>query len=797
MTRPRQQLLWATVLALLATATPAYPQEMSNQIADPPAKPADYDNSLGPHLLKSLAKDQKAIWTSPAHLRLIDADWLLPLGLATGALLATDTQASKNLSNSADQVKYSKDVSNYGIASLVAAGGGLYIWGRVTHDDHRRETGFLAGEAALNSLAMTYATKYAFGRERPLQDNFRGRFWQGGDSFPSEHASAAWSIASVIAHEYPGPFTSFFAYGLATAVTASRVSGKQHFPTDALVGSAIGWFVGEEVYRHHHNPELGGGEWRTYAESHNEEEPGRSPASAGSRYVELDSWVYPAIERLAALGYIHAGFLGMRPWTRIECARLIQEASDAIGGEGPAPIEIERLYATLQKEFRPETDSLGGKYSAQVESLYAGVTGISGKPLNDSYHFGQTIINNFGRPYQEGFNSDDGFSAYAVAGRFVIYTREEFQHAPSAPAYSLAMRQAIATVDENPLQPGTPIPTVNQLRLLDTYVAANLSGWDLSFGKQSLWWGPGEGGALLFSDNAEPIYMFRASRTIPFKLPWVFRFLGPIKIDAFFGKLSGNEFPPRPLIHGEKITLKPTPNLELGFSRTSEFGGLGRPMTLYSLWRSYTLFTSAAGEPPNKNAGKRTGGFDVSYRVPFLRNWLTVYGDALSDDDPSPLANPPRAAFSPGLYMPQLPGLRKVDLRIEAVLTDPPHGENGGHFVYFDGFYHDLYTNKGNIIGSWIGREGMGFQGWNTYWFTTKNNIQLGYRHATVSKDFLPSGGSVNDGSVKVNWWLTGDLSVSGSLQYERWFAPIVASGPQTDWSSAVNLTFWPKRSKP
>ena len=135
----------------------------------------------------------------------------------------------------------------------------------------RRETGLLAGEAALDSLAVTYAVKYAFGRERPLQDNYRGRFWQGGVSFPSEHSAAAWSIASVIAHEYPSPLTTFLSYGLAAAVSGSRVTGKQHFPSDALLGSAIGWFVGQEVYRHHHDPSLGGRDWKTYTKSRDDD----------------------------------------------------------------------------------------------------------------------------------------------------------------------------------------------------------------------------------------------------------------------------------------------------------------------------------------------------------------------------------------------------------------------------------------------------------------------------------------------------------------------------------------------
>ena len=67
-------------------------------------------------------------------------------------LFATDTEVSKHLSNSPTRIKYSNDLANYGVGSLAAVAGGLYLWGHITHDDHRRETGLLAGEAALNSL---------------------------------------------------------------------------------------------------------------------------------------------------------------------------------------------------------------------------------------------------------------------------------------------------------------------------------------------------------------------------------------------------------------------------------------------------------------------------------------------------------------------------------------------------------------------------------------------------------------------------------------------------------------------
>jgi hypothetical protein len=345
------------------------------------------------------------------------------------------------------------------------------------------------------------------------------------------------------------------------------------------------------------------------------------------------------------------------------------------------------------------------------------------------------------------------------------------------------------------LAPPVPFATVNQFTLLDTYAAANVAGWTLAFGKQSLWWGPGEGGALIFSDNAEPIYMFRASRVAPFTLPWIFHWLGPMKLDLFVGKLSGNEFPPRPLIHGEEISFKPTPNLELGFSRIAEFGGVGRAITPAAIWNSYAgFFHSSTLYAADDNPGKRTGGFNFSYRVPFVRNWLTVYTDSLSDDDPSPIRDVPRDAFNPGIYMPRLPGLPRVDFRVEAVYTALPIPESSdGHFVYFDSFYHDLYTNKNNIIGSWIGREGQGEQAWVTYWFGSRNSLEFGYRHATVAKDFIPSGETVNDGSVKINWWVHNDVNLSGSVQYEKWRAPILAPGSQTNWTSSMQVTFYPR----
>src|SRR5260370_5527959 len=169
-----------------------------------------------------------------------------------------------------------------------------------------------------------------------------------------------------------------------------------------------------------------------------------------------------------ALSVIDSGFAGMRPWTRSECARLLGEAAEKIDEEGAGVAEAEKIYGLLETEFREEIEGANGegKFRARVESVYARVAGISGKPLMDGYHFGQTIFNDYGRPYQEGFNSVDGFSGWTSFARWVGYVRAEYEHAPSAPALSATARHAITSGDPIPVvPPATPLSALNRLNL--------------------------------------------------------------------------------------------------------------------------------------------------------------------------------------------------------------------------------------------------------------------------------------------------------------------------------------------
>jgi membrane-associated phospholipid phosphatase len=750
--------------------------------------------------------DQKQIWTSPSRIRLSDASWLVPVGGITAGLFVTDRQYSASVNHNPTTLKHYKSVSNYGIAGLIGSGAGLYLLSFPTHNERWRETGFLAGEAALNSLVTVEALKYSLGRERPYQGTGSGAFFHGGTSFPSEHAAAAWSIASVFAHEYPGTLPTLFAYGAASVVSLSRIQGRQHFPSDVLVGSVLGYLVAQNVYRHRHNPEVGGAAWESPHEFVSDDKV-RNASFMGSPYVPLDSWVYPALERLAALGYIKTDSLGIRPWTRLECARLLGEAAE-LQPETDAPSEVQELYSSLLEEFAHDSDLMSGESnrSAQLESVYFRTLGISGTPLTDNYHFGQTILNDYGRPYQEGFNSIAGVSGWTTAGPFVIYTRGEYQYAPSAPALSPAALNFISNVDGLPPNPPTlPFASISRFQLLDAYVGMNLANWQLSYGRRSFWWGPGDGGAMIFTNNASPLSnTFTVDRVTPFHLPYV----GDIRLQAFIGQLSGQEFVSQnftgstgsitgqygqhlrrqPFLSGGKISFKVTQNFEFNLSKTTLYGGPTNPLTPSTLLKS-TFGIHSHGDV----LGDGRTGADFSYRIPKVRDWLTFYGEAMSEDQPSPIPYMRQSIFQGGLYFAKVPRVPKLDLRLEGGSTSAAgyNVEPAGYF-YWNAQYVNGYTNDGRFIGSWLGRAAQGESIRTNYWLSAKRKIGIELRHRKVDQRFLPQGGTQNDAAVNADIFTGQGFRFTGNVQYERWQIPLLAAKRPSNVAASLQISFWP-----
>lgn len=536
-----------------------------------------------------------------------------------------------------------------------------------------------------------------------------------------------------------------------------------------------------------------------------------SASTKGSPYIPVDSWIYPAALRLYYLGYLPTAYVGLRPWTRASLAHMLEISKESF--ESPsAPAEAVEINARLREELAPE---LNGDVSPflHTESVYTRMDGIKGTILNDSFHFGQTIVNDYGRPDEPGFNNLTGFSGSAQAGRFSLFVRTEYQHAPSAIGYSPAVAAQLSAIDETPDVPQTTIPAgfiagQNNGTVLEANAAVHVWGNEVSFGKSDEWLGPAQGASMAWSNNAENIYSFRINRTEPLYVPGLSRIVGLFRYDFMVGSLRGHQFPSDPWIHMEKISMKVAPDFEFGFMRSVIWGGHGQkcfepdgtlglcnvPITIGTFLRGF--FSVTAPQPAVKfsreNPGARFSTFDFTWRLPADNHLVTIYMDSFAHDNVFPISNLGRSGLRPGVYVARLPKLPRWDFRAEGVTTNPRNSEsNNGRLLLWENVQVQGYTNKGYILGDWIGREATGGQAWLTWHMKPDQQMQLQYRTAKVAHDFLPGGTTQQDLSATFVLRPARSLEVITSVQGELWKAPLIAQGQQKDFVGTLQLTYF------
>src|ERR1700728_5404432 len=104
-----------------------------------------------------------------------------------------------------------------------------------------------------------------------------------------------------------------------------------------------------------------------------------STSSQGSTYVPMDSWIYPALDRLHSLGYLDSAFLGLRPWTRLSIAHMLEQSADQIDSDANDD-EAQGIYRVVWREVKPDADRASelSHPSTELESVYTVFRGISG-----------------------------------------------------------------------------------------------------------------------------------------------------------------------------------------------------------------------------------------------------------------------------------------------------------------------------------------------------------------------------------------------------------------------------------
>jgi membrane-associated phospholipid phosphatase len=230
------------------------PQKAEPVQGFPPSNDQKPKHSMVGQFASDIWTDQVAIWTSPFRMNRRQALTIaLPLAAATAGLIATDSRTSKWLPNTPDQVNWSQRFSEFGaIYTLGLVTGGPLIGGKIIGRPDYTQIGRNAIEALANSVITNYALKGITRRERPNEGDRAGRFWRGGQSFPSGHAMNSWAVAIAIARTPNCPrWYAITSYVMAAAISASRFSANKHFASDILVGGVVGGLIGNYVAKRH------------------------------------------------------------------------------------------------------------------------------------------------------------------------------------------------------------------------------------------------------------------------------------------------------------------------------------------------------------------------------------------------------------------------------------------------------------------------------------------------------------------------------------------------------------------
>lgn len=233
-------------------------QSSTPQAQNNSAPPATYQPVTWKNLPVRILGDQKLVWLFP--LRVGQGQHLLPtiatVG-ATGGLIAADSHIMVHLrnTNAFDEFDEIFSGTNTGVVTALIPSA-FYLYGLAHKSSYAQQTGLLAGEAYLDSAIPGVVMKLVSRRLRPSgvppANDFSDTFFKSnvsvfgkGSGFPSGHAAGIFAVATVVSERYRKQhrWVPFVMYGLAAAISFSRVPTFAHFPSDVFVGAVLGYTI--------------------------------------------------------------------------------------------------------------------------------------------------------------------------------------------------------------------------------------------------------------------------------------------------------------------------------------------------------------------------------------------------------------------------------------------------------------------------------------------------------------------------------------------------------------------------
>ena len=397
--------------------------------------------------------------------------------------------------------------------------------------------------------------------------------------------------------------------------------------------------------------------------------------------VPIGDPIYREIDKLIAFGFIKDSLYGQRPWSRSEIARMIEEA------RVNAKVGQDKILARLKKDFvEGEYKTLQLHPLEQVDFDYTLLESpYRTVPMNNGLGSIDAAINPLvayreGRHYVDGSTLELETSHSArLTKYFSFYARPHFE---------------ILTPDTGPADFN---PIVQQL-----YGKFQFWNVALEVGRDSLIWGQGELGGVLFSNNARPFDMLKLSNDSPFLLPWIFKYFGPVSSTFFVANLGPEREFPYSYLTGLKISVKPASFFEMGVDHIMVLGGNGAPGPISPGAAISEFFFVRSGNINTTNIVNHELGLDFRFFLPMLRN-SQIYLDMQLED--RELGTPlfmftDLMNYQTGFYIPRLTSDGNMDLRLEY--------RHGSPFFYRHGVFSTGMAMNRRMWGDELGPDGDG-----------------------------------------------------------------------------------------
>ena len=472
---------------------------------------------------------------------------------------------------------------------------------------------------------------------------------------------------------------------------------------------------------------------------------GFAPASAAvlsSTNIPLDSPVYGYLDKLAGFGLITSDIKGIKPFSKAEAARLLLEAEQRFE-EGAEHSGFARQLMLRVRELIPREVALRQFPDKKVpfidynpvSSLRLRYVHLDGAPRNyerpvhdpgDDGVFGIGSGLRPRNPYPSPATQRGSEGTPLAENNNGVVYRQGHNGELRWAAEGYVSDKAAALLE--PVVGYSHSDSDTSLKLNRGYLKLGGDWLELEAGKDENWLGLGYRGAITLSNNAENFTLVKLSSPEPFSVPYI----GEMKyalIGSRFEKSVTDGAERQPWFYALKLSVKPTDGLEIGFNLGRQVGGPGVDNSFGDIMRGLIGGTNA----DNSNG---LAGFEVRYRIPWLRN-TELYGEFSGEDTASfwPIVE----SYLAGVYVPRLTADGRNDFRFEFF--------QGNQILYTNGTFPQGYLYKNLPVGHSQGGATQDFFARYSHWFSTRNNLALEY--------------------IYTNRGMAGRVRVNGSGQYD------------------------------